>query len=119
MPEGNDARWLAENVVLPAINRLEGKIDNQNVAVWEELSRQNSCLTKIKVGVEGLKGKYKVISINLKHIKESFYDHRKDKSSHFNPHFSETRRQRLARKAPEIGITMGGGTGIAGLGSQE
>jgi len=115
MPDEMNAKWLAEQVILPKLNSIEDKIDKQNTAIWEELSKQNTCMTKIKVGVAELKIKCKNISGSLKNLKASFSEHIKDKSSHFNPHFNETTKERVWRKRAEIGVILGGSGGELGL----
>lgn len=42
-------------------------------------------------------------------------EHIKNKEKHYNPHYSESFKQRMWRKRGEIGVAAGGGASIVGL----
>lgn len=97
-----DAKWLAEQVLLPELKEIK-----------KEQKAQGKCLTDIKVNMEKGKGRMELIERDIQDLKEDCDEHKSDKSIHYNPYYSESLGEKLKRKKEEVIITAGSG-GVIG-----
>ncbi len=99
--EISDAKWLAEEVLLPKLNNLEKKIDKTFESQNEMKLNINNLQNENK---EGIKERNLLFKYLNKHIR--------NREKHFNPYYSESTTDKLKRKKVEIGVSIGGGVSI-------
>lgn len=89
----------------------------------------NESLTEIKCDVKEIKDDLKNGAVKLENHEQRILnvegkttlnekitvEHIRNKEKHYNPHYSETFRQRVWRKRGEIGVATGGSIGIGSL----
>lgn len=109
MGDENDAKWLAENVLLPALERIEGQIAETNKRMeerdgklWKALDEVKECQTKLKVKDAEIEGDIEKIKAEKKATEQILIRHVENREKHYNPFYTESLGEKLWRKKPEI-----------------
>jgi len=99
-----DAKFLIKNFVMPAIDRLDRKLE-----------QIGTCQIDLKLQDEIIKAKCSSLELQLINLQEDVTQHKKDVRSHYNPYFNETLPEKIWRKKPEIAAGGGLGAALVGL----
>jgi len=97
-----------EPTVLGMINEKLGDISEDVKDIKEDLKNGAIKMENHEQRILTVEGKTKLNEkITVEHIR--------NKEKHYNPHYSESFRQRVWRKKGEIGVATGGSVGIVSL----
>jgi len=110
----DEAKWLAENVVLPKLEALDKKLEKRDDTIWLAIEEGRKERTVLLIQCANIQSEIKAIKTEKKMSENVIIEHVQDTTRHYNPYFNETIRQKLWRKKPEI--AAGGGTGVLIIG---
>jgi len=94
-----DAKFLIKEFVMPAIGRIDTKLESICNGQMET-----------RLNMEQLKAKVALVEMMVIRVEEAVEMHKQDMKQHYNPYYDETIPEKLWRKKPEI--AAGGGLGV-------
>lgn len=96
--QDDDAKFLIKEFVMPAVERIDRKLETICTAQLETRLTQ-----------EQMKAKIAMVEMMVIGVQEALEKHKQDMQQHYNPYYNETVLQKVWRKKPEI--AAGGGLG--------
>jgi len=105
----------ALDTVLTEIRGLRSDVREDQSKIWDAIERERKCTTQLKINDAKLEGEITQLKLKQNMTEEAFVRHVQNKDKHFNPYYSETLRQKLWRKKPEIAAGGGAGALIVAL----
>ena len=102
-------------VVLGEIQGLRSDVREDQSKIWEAIDKERECTTNLKLENERRKAEVEKANLKQNMTEGAFIKHVQNKEKHYNPFYSESLRQKLWRKKPEIVAGGGAGAFIIGL----
>jgi septal ring factor EnvC (AmiA/AmiB activator) len=67
----NDAKWLAEEVLLPRLNALDKKLEKRDEVIWSAINKNRKDTSETEKKLVSLDGDVRVIDNDIKHMKNN------------------------------------------------